>query len=48
MGLNFKPSVISYSIIVNAYCSQGNFSGVYELLDFMASQGCFPNVVTLL
>lgn len=45
-GHGFRPSVISYSTIIQFYCHQFNFSRVYELLDEMKDQNCTPNVVT--
>ncbi|OMO81425.1 hypothetical protein COLO4_23614 [Corchorus olitorius] len=45
-GHGYLPSVISYSTIIQFYCSQCNFKKVYELFDEMAAQGCPPNVVT--
>lgn len=45
-GHGFRPTVISYSTIIQFYCHQFNFSRVYELLDEMKDQKCTPNVVT--
>lgn len=45
-GHGFRPTVISYSTIIQFYCHQFNFSRVYELLDEMKDQKCTPNIVT--
>ncbi|KZV21582.1 pentatricopeptide repeat-containing protein mitochondrial-like [Dorcoceras hygrometricum] len=45
-GHGFRPSVISYSTIIQFYCFQCQFWKVYELLDEMEAQECPPNVVT--
>ncbi|XP_068635835.1 pentatricopeptide repeat-containing protein At3g04130, mitochondrial-like [Aristolochia californica] len=45
-GHGFRPCVIAYSTIVQAYCDQFNFRKVYDLLDEMQAEGCPPNVVT--
>lgn len=45
-GHGCRPTVISYSTIIDFYCRQFNFSRVYELLDEMKYQNCIPNVVT--
>ncbi|XP_077209901.1 tetratricopeptide repeat (TPR)-like superfamily protein isoform X2 [Tasmannia lanceolata] len=45
-GHGFRPGVITYSTILQAYCDKSNFCKVYELLDEMHAQGCPPNVVT--
>ncbi|XP_041994157.1 pentatricopeptide repeat-containing protein At3g04130, mitochondrial-like isoform X2 [Salvia splendens] len=45
-GRGFRPCVISYSTIIQFFCSQCKFYRVYELLDEMEVQGCPPNVVT--
>ncbi|CAI9093270.1 OLC1v1028735C1 [Oldenlandia corymbosa var. corymbosa] len=45
-GDGCRPSVISYSTIIQFYCHQYNFVRVYELLDDMKAQNCIPNVVT--
>ncbi|KAG9452163.1 hypothetical protein H6P81_005067 [Aristolochia fimbriata] len=45
-GHGFRPCVIAYSTIIQAYCDQFNFRKVYDLLDEMHAEGCHPNVVT--
>ncbi|KAL5991153.1 hypothetical protein ACLOJK_012059 [Asimina triloba] len=45
-GYGLRPSVISYSTIIQAYCNHFNFRKVNDLLDEMKKEGCQPNVVT--
>ncbi|KAL3501058.1 hypothetical protein ACH5RR_035507 [Cinchona calisaya] len=45
-GHGCRPTVISYSTIIQFYCHQFNFRRVHELLDEMQDQRCTPNVVT--
>ncbi|XP_020574900.1 pentatricopeptide repeat-containing protein At3g04130, mitochondrial-like [Phalaenopsis equestris] len=45
-GYGFRPSVITYSTILKAYCKQSDFRKVFELLDEMVAEDCAPNVVT--
>lgn len=45
-GYGFRPSVITYSTILEAHCRNCSVHRVYELLDKMHTEGCIPNVVT--
>ncbi|KAL5702227.1 hypothetical protein ACHQM5_027468 [Ranunculus cassubicifolius] len=42
----FRPCVVSYTSLVEAYCREKDFRMVDALLDEMQAKGCPPNVVT--
>jgi len=45
MSRRFSPTVITYGILMNCCCAQGDFSNAQKVFDEMLERGIEPNVV---
>ena len=43
---NLVPDVVTYSILINGLCKNGQLEEANELLSYMEEKGCAPDVIT--
>uniref|UniRef100_A0A0D3DXZ0 Pentatricopeptide repeat-containing protein n=2 Tax=Brassica TaxID=3705 RepID=A0A0D3DXZ0_BRAOL len=45
---NIKPDGVTYNVMIEGYCEEGDMAKAFGIWDLMITEGCVPNEVTLL